>query len=273
MKKISIIASTLLVASLAQAFDFGSALGAASQVLQENNTQTTSPSKTATTASSLTNSTVSRGLKEALSKGVSFAVKELSKKGGYINNSAVKIPLPHNLAKVESLIRKAGGEKMADDLIISMNKAAVKAVPKTAAILAHSIQKMSMEDAKKILSGGNEAATEYFKRTSNTSLKEAIKPIIQETMKENSVASYYDTLNDFYKNNVKGMIKGSSVMSMAKSFGADAYIPTASDVNLDDYVTQKALDGLFTMIGEKESQIRKNPVAQTTSLLKKVFGN
>lgn len=268
MKKISFITSTLLVASLAQSFDFGSALGTASEILQQNNTQTTT-----TTTSSLTNDTVASGLKEALSFGVSYAVTVLSKDGAYINNSAVKIPLPDNLAKVESLIRKAGGEKMADDLIVSMNNAAVKAAPKTAAIFADSIQKMSLNDAKKILSGGNEAATEYFKRSSNTSLKEAIKPIVQETMKENSVASYYDTVNDFYKNNVKNMVEDSSVMSMAKGFGADKYLPSASDVNLDDYVTQKALDGLFTMIGEKESQIRQSPVAQTTSLLKQVFGD
>ncbi len=272
MKKISLITSTLLVASLAHAFDFGSALGAASSILQEKEAPKTTTPQTST-QSSLSNATVASGLKEALSSGVSYAVKELSKEGGYLNNSAVKIPLPDNLAKAESLIRKAGGDKMADDLIISMNKAAVKAAPKTAAIFADSIKKMSLDDAKKILAGGNEAATQYFQKTSNTSLKAAIKPIVQESMKENSVASYYDTVNDFYKNNVKGMVEGSGVMSMAKSFGADAYIPSASEENLDDYVTQKALDGLFAMIASKESQIRQNPVAQTSSLLKKVFGN
>jgi hypothetical protein len=131
---------------------------------------------------------------------------------------------------------------------------------------------MSLDDAKKILAGGNDAATEYFKRSSNTSLQNAIKPIIQETMKENNVASYYDTVNNFYKDNVQGMVKSTGVMSMAKNFGADKYMPSASDKSLDDFVTQKAIDGLFTMIGEKESQIRQNPVAQTTSLLKQVFG-
>jgi len=273
-EKISLISATLLVASLSQAFDFGSALGAASQALQENSTQKTktTPTKT-TTTSSLSNTTVSNGLKEALSNGVSFAVKELSKDGGYLNNSAVKIPLPDNLAKAESLIRKAGGAKMADDLILSMNNAAAKAAPKTAIIFADAIKKMSLKDAKKILSGGNEAATDYFKSTSNDSLKKAIKPIVQESMKDNNVASYYDTVNEFYKNNVKGMVESTGVMSMAKSFGADEYIPSASDTNLDDYVTQKALDGLFTMIASKETQIRKNPVAQTSSLLKQVFGN
>ena len=272
MNKLSLISATLLVASLSQAFDFGSALGAASKVLQDNTSQTTPTTQTSPTMSSLSNSTIASGLKEALSSGVSFAVKELSKDGGYLNNSAVKIPLPDSLAKAESLIRKAGGAKMADDLILSMNNAAVKAAPKTAVIFADAIKKMSLDDAKKILAGGDKAATDYFKNSSNDSLKNAIKPIVQESMKENNVASYYDTVNDFYKNNVKGMVDSSGLMSMAKSYGADAYIPSVSDKNLDDYVTQKALDGLFTMIASKETQIRENPVAQTTSLLKQVFG-
>jgi hypothetical protein len=274
MKKKYLVSATLLVASLSQAFDFGAALGAASQVLQENSTKSakTTQATKKTTVSSLSNSTVASGLKEALSSGVSFAVKELSKNGGYLNNSAVKIPLPDNLAKAESLIRKAGGAKMADNLILSMNNAAVKAAPKTAVIFADAIKNMSLDDAKKILAGGDNAATDYFKSTSNDSLKNAIKPIVQESMKDNNVASYYDTVNDFYKNNVKGMVESSGVMSMAKNFGADEYIPSASDTNIDDYVTQKALDGLFTMIASKETQIRENPVAQTSSLLKQVFG-
>ncbi len=270
MKK-SLILSSFLVASLSQAFDFGSALSAGADLLQEKKTtpQTTPKSSPKT---SLSNATVASGLKEALSNGVSYAIKTLSKNGGYLS-SAVKIPLPDNLAKAESLIRKAGGGKIADDFIVSMNTAATKAAPKTAAIFADAVKKMSLDDAKKILAGGNEAATEYFKKTSNTSLKAAIKPIVQETMKSNNVTAYYDKVNAFYKNNVQGMVKSSGVMAMAKNYGADAYIPSASETNLDDYVTQKALDGLFTMIATKESQIRQNPVAQTTSLLKKVFGN
>ena len=270
MKK-SLLLSSLFVASLSQAFDFGSALSAGADLLQEKKTPTPSPTKSSQTTS-LSNATVASGLKEALSSGVAYAVKTLSQDGGYLA-SAVKIPLPDNLAKAESLIRKAGGGKMADDFIRSMNSAATQAAPKTAAIFADSIQKMSLDDAKKILAGGNEAATDYFKKTSNTSLKAAIKPIVQESMKSNNVAAYYDKVNAFYKNNVQGMVQSSGLMAMAKNYGADAYIPSASESNLDDYVTQKALDGLFRMIATKESQIRQNPVAQTTSLLKKVFGN
>lgn len=269
MKKTLAIATILLGSTIVQGFDFGGILNSA---LQSTEKSSSSTSKSKSTKSSLSDSTVTSGLKEALSQGVSFAIDELSKDGGYLNNKAVKIPLPENLAKAETLIRKAGGDKYADDLIKSMNKAATKAVPKTAKIFANSVKQMSVDDAQKILTGGDEAATKYFQRTSSKSLQEAIKPIIQETMQENKVASYYTTLNDFYKNNLKSMVDSSNIMSMAKNFGADEYLPSFSDENLDDYVTKKAIDGLFKMIGEKEAQIRKNPVAQTTSLLKQVFG-
>ena len=273
MKKISIIVATLLSASLAQSFDFGAALNTAAQTLQQSDTKSTNKTTPTSKTQSLSNTTVTSGLKAALQSGVTYAVKSLSKDGGYLNNSGVKIPLPTNLAKVEGLIRKAGGEKMADDLILSMNKAATNAAPKTAVIFADAVKKMSVDDAQKILTGGDKAATEYFEKSSGMALKNAIKPIVQQSMKENSVASYYDTVNDFYKTNVKGMVDNSGLMSMAKNYGADAYIPSASDENLDDFVTKKAIDGLFTMIASKESAIRKNPIEQTTSLLKQVFGN
>ena len=276
MKTISIITSVALLSSLSFSFDFGAlandALKAATQP-EASSTKTTSKATTPSTPhSNLSNSTVTSGLKEALKMGVDFGVKELSKKDGYLNNAGVKIPLPDKLANVEKLIRKAGGNKIADDLIKSMNSAATEAAPKTAAIFVDAVDKMSIEDAKKILAGGDDAATNYFKEHTTTSLQAVIKPIIQKSMQDNNVASYYDTANDFYINNVKGMVESTSAMSMAKSFGADAYLPSEKDAKLDDFVTQKAIDGLFKMVAQKEGDIRKDPVAQTTSLLKQVFG-
>lgn len=268
MKKTSIIAAIVLSSSMAFAFDLNSiAKGVMENVVKEPN------KTTETKTSSLDNSTISSGLKEALKVGVDYAVKSLGSKDGYLKNLDVKIPLPENLQKAEGMIRKVGGDKVADDLINSMNSAATNAAPKTADIFIDAIDKMSLDDAQKILNGDKNAATDYFKANTTESLKKLITPIVQQTMKENQVASYYDTFNTYYKQYGKDLVDNSSVMNMAKSFGVDSYIPSSSDESLDEYVTNKAIDGLFKMIGEKESEIRSNPVEQTTSLLKKVFGN
>ena len=279
MKK-SIIASTLiLTTTFTFAFDLGSiAKSVVDNVTQEQTTTTTQKTTVAVaptqsnTNSNISDSTVSNGLKEALKTGVNFAVTQLGTNNGYLNNTAVKIPLPDNLAKAETLLRSAGGDKMADDLINSMNTAASKAAPQTAEIFMNAIDKMSLVDAQGILSGGNEAATNYFKANTTDSLKKLISPIVQETMKENNVASYYDTINNVYKSSAKGLVENSAIMSMAKNFGVDSYIPTSSDESLDSYITTKTIDGLFTIIGQKEAAIRANPVEQTTSILKQVFG-
>jgi len=272
MKKTTILASLILTSSLSFAFDLNSIAKGVIDNVTKPTEQTTQNTNT-TSKSDLDNSTVSSGLKEALKQGVSFAVSTLGKDNGYLNNSLVKIPLPDNLAKAETIIRKAGGDKIADDLILSMNNAATKAAPKTAEIFVDAIDKMSIEDAKKILGGSENAATDYFKANTTESLKKMITPIIQETMKQNQVAGYYDTANNFYKSNLKGTVENSSVMGLAKNFGVDSYLPGSSDESLDEYVTNRAIDGLFKMIAQKEAQIRTSPVAQTTSLLQKVFGN
>lgn len=267
-KKI-ITLSLILCTSSAFSFDFGTiAKDVMDNVTKDSSSSTTTTSSTST----LSNSTVSSGLKEALKVGVNYAVSSLGAQNGYLNNSLVKIPLPENLQNAETLIRKVGGDKVADDLIKSMNTAATNAAPKTAQIFINAIEKMGLEDAKKILNGGNEAATQYFKTNTTSSLKELIKPIITQTMEQNSVAKYYSTFNSYYKQYGKDYVESSSVMSVAKNFGVDSYLPSSSDEDLEDYVTTKAIDGLFTMIAQKESAIRENPVEQTTSLLKKVFG-
>ena len=266
MKKISIVASMVLCTTLSFGFD----LNSIKKSVMDNVTNPTTSKSTA--SSSMSDSTVSSGLKQALKVGVDYAVNSLGANNGFLNNSLVKIPLPENLQKVEGIIRKAGGEKVANDLINSMNGAATKAAPKTAEIFVDAIDKMSLEDAQKILNGGKNAATDYFENNTTSSLKTMIAPIIQETMKENKVAGYYDTFNSYYKQYGKGLVDNSSVGNLAKSFGVDSYLPGSSDQNLDEYVTDKAIDGLFEMIAEKEAAIRSNPVEQTTSLLKQVFG-
>ena len=279
MKK-SIIASTfILTTTFTFAFDLGSIAKSVVDNVTQEQTNTTTQKTTATVASTQSNtnsnisdSTVSNGLKEALKTGVNFAVTQLGTNNGYLNNTAVKIPLPDNLAKAETLIRSVGGDKMADNLINAMNTAASKAAPKTAEVFVDAIDKMTLTDAQAILSGGNEAATNYFKANTSDSLKKLITPIIQETMKENQVASYYDTVNNLYKSNAKGLVDNSGVMGLAKNFGVDSYIPGNSDESLDEYITTKAIEGLFTMIRQKEAAIRSNPVEQTSSILKQVFG-
>ncbi len=281
MKKTSVVISSLLFCST---LSYGFNLKSLAEEVVEKVSTTTSTSSASTTSSStsdtsasptssLSSSTISSGLKAALKKGVEYAVEELGADGGYLNNAQVSIPLPENLQKVESAIRKVGGDEVADNLITSMNTAATKAAPETAQIFVNAIEKMSVEDAQKILNGGDSAATDYFKTNTTASLKSMITPIIQETMQENKVAGYYDTFNAYYKQYGADIVENSQVVNLAKNLGVDSYIPSAAEQNLDDYVADKAIEGLFTMIAEKEAAIRSNPVEQTTSLLKQVFGN
>ena len=132
-----------------------------------------------------------------------------------------------------------------------------------AAIGGTEFSDMNLEDAKKILAGGDQAATDYFQANTNTSLKQVIAPIVQESMGSNDVAKYYQMFNDAYKTYGKGLVEKTGVMGYAKGFGVDSYIPSSSDENIDDYVSNQAIEGLFKMIAQKESEIRKNPIAQT----------
>lgn len=284
MKEKIIVTSLLFTSTLSYGFDLKSiANDVVNSVSNSSSNQTetatassasaTSSSSTASSSSNISDSTVASALKEALTKGIDYAVANLGAENGYLNNDLVKIALPENLQKVESLIRKAGGDEVADNLINSMNSAATKAAPETATIFVEAINAMSIEDATKILQGGDNAATDYFSANTTADLKALIKPIIQETMQENKVAGYYDTFNEYYKEYGGALVEKTNVGGLAKSLGVDSYIPTASDQNLDDYVTEQAIDGLFVMIAEKEAEIRKDPLAQTTSLLKSVFGN
>ena len=193
----------------------------------------------------------SAGIKEALTKGAEFAVDSLGKENGFLGNSQVRIPLPDSLKKAEQAMRLLGKGKQADELVDTMNHAAETAVAGAKPILMESISKMTVTDAKDILTGGNDSVTNYFRRTTSESLTKKFTPIVQSATKKVELGAQYD------KFAAKGVKLG---------------IVDAKDANLDGYVTQKALDGLYTMIAEKEKSFRANPVEAGSALLKKVFG-
>ncbi|MCB5272338.1 MAG: DUF4197 domain-containing protein [Candidatus Cloacimonetes bacterium] len=201
--------------------------------------------------SSQDSNTIASGLKEALSVGTTNAVGLLSKKDGYFGNEAVKILLPENIRKVGDVLRMAGYQKEVDAFIFSMNRAAEKAVPKAANIFAGAIKEMSFDDAKKILSGGDTAATNFFKEKTSSKLSAAFKPEISQSMNEVGVTKAYKDMLGRY----------TSLIPFGK----------VESLDLDTYVTNKSLDGLFYQLGREEANIRTNPAARTTDLLKKVF--
>ncbi|HEY2821254.1 MAG TPA: DUF4197 domain-containing protein [Candidatus Acidoferrum sp.] len=201
-------------------------------------------------ASGLSESKVASGLKQALQVGSENAVKIVGKPNGYFSNEAIKIVMPKDLKPLESGMRAIGFGPKIDEFILSMNRSAEAAAPAARKIFIDAILAMSFEDAKKILSGNNTAATEYFKEKTTGHLTDAFTPVVKKTMGENGVVKQYDALTEQYKN-----------------------IPFASSksLDIDHYVVSKALDGLFYELAEQEKQIRTNPAARTTSLLKEVF--
>ncbi len=236
--------------------------------------ETSSSSKSSTSSSGLSQDYTSKGLKEALGLGVNQAISLLGKDGGFLNNSAVKIPLPSSLQSVARIAEKAGGKTYVDELIKTMNTAASKAVPKTAEILGKTISNMSIEDAKSIASSKGTATTDYFKSKSSTQLLEAIMPIIKESAKENKVLSSYQTLTGLYQSN-KDSIPGGNLLSQAssaaKSFGMGDALPNDNE-DIETYIGRKTLDGLFYMIGEKEKALRANPLSSGSKMIQDIFG-
>jgi len=199
----------------------------------------------------LSNQDAVAGLKAALEKGSGVAVDLLGKTDGFFGNGAVKIPLPDSLKKYEKLMRGVGMGKYADELILTMNRAAEAAVPEAKKLFVDSIKKMSVQDAKGILTGGQTSGTDYFKRTTTDPLREKFLPIVKKATARVKLAEKY---NQYAQKGVQfGLVK-------------------KEQANLDDYVTQKALDGLFFMVAEEEKKIRQDPVKVGSDIIKKVFG-
>ena len=193
----------------------------------------------------------SAGVKEALAKGADYAVSSLGKNGGFLGNDKVKIKLPGYLDKADSALRMFGMGKQADQLVETMNHAAENAVAEAKPILTESIKKMSVKDAKDILTGGEDSVTQYFKRTSTDQLTAKFKPVVKNETAKLKLADQY--------NKFAGK-------------AASAGLVDKQNADVDSYVTQKAMDGLFLMIAEEEKKLRANPMGAGSDLLKNVFG-
>jgi len=202
-----------------------------------------------------------QGLKEALRKGVQVAVSDLGRSDGFLTNLDVKIPLPGKLKSVEKALRMVKQEKLADEFVDTMNHAAEQAVPEAASVFSDSIKQMSITDAKNILAGTNNAATEYFRRTTQTNLYAKFLPIVKAATDKAGVTAAY-----------KNMMNKAGVSSSVSGLLGSTGLVKPEDMDIDAYVTHKAMDGLFTMVAAEEKKIRENPVARTTDLLKQVFG-
>ncbi|MBI5395067.1 MAG: DUF4197 domain-containing protein [Verrucomicrobia bacterium] len=200
----------------------------------------------------LTQEEIARGLKEALGKAVQKAVVDLGKPGGFLDNMKVKIPMPPQLEKVDKALRMVKQDKIADDFQITMNRAAERAVPVGASVLATAVSQMTLEDAKGILKGPDDAATQYFRKTSSATLTERFLPIVKDATSQVGVTANYKKL-----------------MGSAGFLGN--YL-NKDVMDIDGYITRKSLDGLFVVMADEEKSIRQNPAARTTDLLKKVFG-
>ncbi len=214
--------------------------------------QLTGTDSQSSTVSALSNSEMVGGLKEALAQGVRTAVKSLGKTDGYLGAADVRIPLPDTLSKIEGALRAVGQDALADEFVTTMNRAAEQAVPEAAEIFGNAISKMTLDDAKKILNGPDDAATDYFRRTSGEALVDRMHPIVASATDKVGVTSSYKSM-------------------MAKA-GILAQFMDTKDLDLDRYVTGKAVDGLFKRVADEEKQIRQDPLARSTDLMKKVFG-
>ncbi len=194
---------------------------------------------------------VASGLKEALKIGVEHAVQSGSRPNGYFANPAIKILMPEQLRGLEAGLRKVGLGSQVDQFTLSMNRAAEQAAPYAKDIFLEALLGMNFEDARQILQGGETAATDYFKRTTRTRLESVFLPIVKDKMAQHAVAGKYDQMVAAYK---------------ALPFAGK---PTL--ISIDQYVVNKALDGLFQLVSEQEKSIRTNPQARVTDLLKRVF--
>jgi len=200
----------------------------------------------------LTNRDAAQGIKGALDKGAASAVDKLGVAGGFLNNPKVKIPLPPALDEVAKGMRMLGQGKDADELVEAMNHAAEQAVPEARELLVNAVKTMSLSDAKGILTGGDGSVTNFFRSKTAAPLAVKFLPIVKQATDRVGLAQKYDRLAG--QGAKLGLVKGDAV-------------------NIEQYVTHKALDGLYLMIGEEEHTIRQNPAAAGSAIVSKVFGS
>lgn len=211
----------------------------------------------ATAALALDNLQAADGLKEALVDSTTGAVNLVGRPGGYFNDQAIKILLPSQLKPVETGLRAIGAGPQIDKFVLSMNRAAESAAPKAVPIFEDAISKMTFSDAQRIVTGGGTSATDYFKAKTSGELTDAFTPIVKQSMATYSVTKQFDALMGKYQS---GSALGGLMGGMGEKF------------DIDHYVVEKSLDGLFYMVGQEERKIRTNPAAQVTPLLREVFG-
>jgi hypothetical protein len=209
------------------------------------------PAVFAADSGALSDEEVSSGLKQALAQSAGVAADKLGTANGFLDNPKVRIPLPGALQKAEGVMRTLGAGKYADNLITAMNRAAEMAVAEGKPLLLEAVEKMPVEDAAKIIGSANDAATQYFRNTTSEALAEKFLPIVKNTTDQANLLKKY---KEFANKGVK--------------FGLIA----DKDANIENYVTQKTLEGLYLVMAEEERAIRSNPMGQTNQLLRTVFG-
>lgn len=200
----------------------------------------------------LSESVAGAGVREALSRGAESAVSLLGRQDGFLGNPQVRIPLPKGLDSAASMLKMLGQQRRVDDLVTAMNRAAEAAVPEARPLLVNAVKAMSVEDAVNIVRGGDTSVTDFFATKTRAPLTEKFLPIVTAQTERVSLASKY--------NAVAGK-------------GAELGLVKSEDANVEHYVTRKAIDGLFFMIGQEEKKIRSDPVATGSALLKAVFGH
>lgn len=236
--------STLLLASLVVFSNLSFA--------QTRRTTTTRRSTTVN-QTNVSNSEISDGLRQALFQGIRNAVDDLGRRNGFLDNARVRIPLPNSLQRTEKTLRALGQGRKVDEFVEAMNHAAEEAVPVATDIFLDSIRQMSFNDARQILfSGQDDAATQFFRRTSEGRLRQEFRPIVQDFTEQVGVTQKYKQMVGKYG-------------FFGKLVGQDA-------TDLDGYITEKALDGLFLLVADEERKIRRDPIGRTTDILRKVFG-
>ncbi len=245
MKRRSVIAGGMFVAGIA------SAQGLKLDDLLKEAGKVQKSAQPAADGGRADESTQAAGIKEALAVGTERAIGSLARQDGYFANAAVKILMPPSIQKVAEVARVAGYQKQVDEFVLSMNRAAEAAAPLASRFFGDAIRALSLEDVRGILSGGDTAATEFFRRKTGEQLYAAFKPVVAKKVGEVGATRAYKDMMGRYE----------TVPLVRKQ-----------SLDLDDYVTRKALDGLFLMVGEEEKKIRKDPLARTTDLLKTVFG-
>jgi hypothetical protein len=199
----------------------------------------------------VTNREAINALKGALDRGARAAVAQLGREDGFLGDARVKIPLPESLRRAEKNMRRFGMSRYADELIVTLNRAAEAAAPEAEQLFIDALRQMGVQDAKGILTGGETAGTEYFRRVTAGQLTQRFLPIVQRATARVGLAQKY---NQYAR------------------YGVRVGLVDATDANLDDYVTRKALDALFFVVAEEERKIRKDPVGTASSLIRKVFG-